>query len=104
MDMNGEESEDSDDSEDSQTETADTKTAVKDSSRKEVEKQVTSDEAKASTQNVGQQPLISHLFRGKENSPFGSPIGSQTSSPLWGGWGIEVQTTFQMPQNKGKRK
>ena len=36
MDMNGEESEDSDDSEDSQTETADTETVGKDSSRKEV--------------------------------------------------------------------
>ena len=77
MDMNGEESEDSEDSQ----ETADTETAGKDSSRKEVKKQATSDEAKASTQNVGQQPLISHLFRGKENSPVGSPIGSPTSSP-----------------------
>ena len=75
MDMDGEESEDTDDSEDSQTETADNETAGKDSSSKN-KKQVTSDEAKASTQNVGQQPLISHLFRGKENSPVGSPIGS----------------------------
>ena len=81
MDMNGEESEDSDDSEDSQTETADTETAGKNSSREEVKKQAMSDEAKASTQNVGQHPLISHLFRGKENSPVGSPIGSPTSSP-----------------------
>ena len=81
MDMNGEESENTDDSEDSQTATADNETAGKDSFRKEVNKPVTSDEAKASTQNVGQQPLISHFFRGKENSPVGSPIGSPTSSP-----------------------
>ena len=80
MDINGEESEDTDDSEDSQTETADNETAGKDSSSKN-KKQVTSDEAKASTQNVGQQTLISHLFRGKENSLVGSPIGSPTSSP-----------------------
>ena len=45
MDMNGEESEDSEDSEDRQTETAETETAGKDPSRKEVKKQVTSDEA-----------------------------------------------------------
>ena len=81
MDMNGEESEDSEVSEVRQTETADTETAGKNPSRKEVKKQVTSDEAKALTQNVGQPPLISHLFKGNENSPIVSLIGSPTSSP-----------------------
>ena len=64
MDMNGE------DTVGSQTETADIKTAGKDSSSKENKKQ-------ASKQNVGQQHFISHLFRGKVNSPAGSPVGRQ---------------------------
>ena len=105
MDMNGEESEDSEDSEDMQTETADTVTAGKDPSRKEVKKQVTSDEANSCfhTKRWAATPHFTPLQR-ERKSPIRSPIGSPTSGPrVWRIGDRSLDDTLNAPKHRKKK-